>query len=60
MPVGDGLAQLAQPSARQRADGREHEVSVDLTVYIPYIVIGDDEVLHIEEHDTKTMKAVTA
>ncbi|MEN2742397.1 DUF6379 domain-containing protein [Microbacterium sp. X-17] len=41
-------------------DGREHEVSVDLTVYIPYIIIGDDEVLHIEEHDTKTMKAVTA
>ena len=38
----------------------EHEVSVDLTLYIPYIVIGDDEVLHIEEHDTKTMKAVTA
>jgi hypothetical protein len=29
-------------------------------VFIPYIVIGDDEVLHIEEHDTKTMKAVTA
>lgn len=42
------------------ADGAEHEVSVDLTVYIPYIIIGDDEVLHIEEHDTKTMKAVTA
>ncbi len=42
------------------ADGAEHEVAVDLTVYIPYIVIGDDEVLHIEEHDSKTMKAVTA
>jgi hypothetical protein len=42
------------------ADGGEHEVAVDLTVYIPYIVIGDDEVLHIEEHDTKTMKAVAA
>ncbi|MCI0157545.1 flagellar biosynthesis protein [Leifsonia shinshuensis] len=41
------------------ADG-EHEVSVDLTVYIPYIIIGDDEVLHIEEHDSKTMKAVAA
>jgi hypothetical protein len=38
----------------------EHEVSVDLTLYIPYIVIGEDEVLHIEEHDTKTMKAVAA
>lgn len=37
----------------------EHEVAVDLTVYIPYIIIGDDEVLHIEEHDSKTMKAVT-
>ena len=42
------------------ADGDEHDVAVDLTVYIPYIVIGDDEVLHIEEHDSKTMKAVTA
>jgi hypothetical protein len=42
------------------ADDGEHEVAVDLTVYIPYIVIGDDEVLHIEEHDTKTMKAVAA
>ncbi|WP_285115617.1 DUF6379 domain-containing protein [Leifsonia sp. fls2-241-R2A-40a] len=41
-------------------DGGEHDVAVDLTVYIPYIIIGDDEVLHIEEHDTKTMKAVTA
>ncbi|WP_156761527.1 C-glycoside deglycosidase beta subunit domain-containing protein [Microbacterium karelineae] len=38
----------------------DHEVSVDLTLYIPYIVIGDDEVLHIEERDSKTMKAVTA
>ena len=42
------------------ADDSEHEVAVDLTVFIPYIVIGDDEVLHIEEHDSKTMKAVTA
>lgn len=40
--------------------GSEHEVTVDLTVYIPYIVIGADEVLHIEEHDRKTMKAVAA
>jgi hypothetical protein len=38
----------------------EHEVDVDLKLYIPYIVIGDNEVLHIEEHDTKTMKAVAA
>ncbi len=42
------------------ADEVEHEVAVDLTLYIPYIVIGEDEVLHIEEHDTKTMKAATA
>jgi hypothetical protein len=42
------------------ADDSDHEVEVDLTLYIPYIVIGDDEVLHIEEHDTKTMKAATA
>lgn len=41
------------------ADG-DHEVSVDLTLYIPYIVIGENEVLHIEERDTKTMKAVAA
>lgn len=38
----------------------EHEVDVDLTLYIPYIVISDSEVLHIEEHDSKTMKAVAA
>nr|WP_274636089.1 DUF6379 domain-containing protein [Microbacterium bovistercoris] len=35
----------------------EHRVDVGLTVYIPYIVIGADEVLHIEEHDSKTMTA---
>ena len=38
------------------ADG-DHEVRVDLTLYIPYIIISDDETLHIEEHDTKTMTA---
>ena len=38
----------------------EHRVDVDLKLYIPYIVIGENEVLHIEEHDTKTMKAVAA
>lgn len=38
----------------------EHEVEVDLTLFIPYIVISDSEVLHIEEHDKKTMKAVAA
>jgi Domain of unknown function (DUF6379) len=41
-----------------------HEVRVDLILYIPYIIIGDGETLHIEEHDTKTMspntKAVAA
>lgn len=42
------------------APGQEHDVSVGLTVYIPYIIIGADEVLHIKEHDTKTMKAVAA
>lgn len=41
------------------ADDGEHEVAVDLTLYIPYIVIGEDEVLHIEEHDRKTMRVVT-
>lgn len=38
----------------------EHTVDVELTLYIPYIVIGENEVLHIEEHDSKTMKAVAA
>ena len=38
----------------------EHEVDVDLKLYIPYIIIGDGETLHIEEHDRKTMKAVQA
>ncbi|KTR92845.1 flagellar biosynthesis protein [Microbacterium testaceum] len=38
-------------------DAGEHEVRVDLMLYIPYIIISDDEVLHIEEHDTKTMTA---
>lgn len=33
----------------------DHEVRVDLKLYIPYI-ITDHGVLHIEEHDTKTMK----
>lgn len=40
--------------------GGEHRVDVELKVYIPYIVIGDGEVLRIEEHDTKTMPAATA
>ena len=42
------------------AGDAEHQVDVDLKLYIPYIVIGENEVLHIEEHDTKTMKAVAA
>ena len=36
-------------------DAGEHEVRVDLELYIPYIIIADDQVLHIEEHDMKTM-----
>ncbi|MGN6445232.1 C-glycoside deglycosidase beta subunit domain-containing protein [Amnibacterium sp.] len=40
--------------------GGEHRVDVELKLYIPYIVIGDDEVLRIEEHDTKTMAASSA
>lgn len=45
------------------AEDGDHAVSVELVLYIPYIVIGADEVLHIEERDAKTMparKAVTA
>jgi hypothetical protein len=38
-------------------DAAEHEVHVELTLYIPYIIIGDGETLHIEERDTKTMPA---
>ena len=37
------------------ADEAERRVEVGLTLYIPYIVIGENEVLHIEEHDAKTM-----
>lgn len=40
--------------------GVDHEVRVDLTLYIPYIIISDTETLHIEETNTKTMKAVAA
>lgn len=36
-----------------------HEVRVGLSLYIPYIIIGDGETLRIEEHDTKTMTATT-
>jgi len=43
-----------------KAGDAERRVDVDLKLYIPYIVIGENEVLHIEEHDTKTMKAVAA
>jgi len=42
------------------AGDEEHQVDVDLKLFIPYIVIGENEVLHIEEHDSKTMKAVAA
>ncbi|MFH8251179.1 DUF6379 domain-containing protein [Microbacterium sp. B2969] len=38
-------------------DGADHKVEVSLVLYIPYIVIGADEVLHIEERDAKTMTA---
>ena len=33
---------------------------MDLVLYIPYIIVSDTETLHIEENDTKTMKAVAA
>jgi len=39
------------------AGDRDHTVDVELKIYIPYIVT-DRGVLRIEEHDTKTMKAV--
>ncbi|MDH2444860.1 DUF6379 domain-containing protein [Amnibacterium sp. CER49] len=39
--------------------GGEHRVDVELKLYIPYIIIGDGEVLRIEEHDTKTMAAAS-
>ena len=37
------------------ADDGEHEVDVELKLYIPYIVT-DHGVLRIEERDRKTMK----
>lgn len=39
------------------AEEAEHKVEVGLVLYIPYIVIGANEVLHIEERDVKTMTA---
>lgn len=39
--------------------GGEHRVDVELKIHIPYIIIGDGEVLRIEEHDTKTMPAAS-
>jgi len=42
------------------ADDADHEVEVGLQLYIPYIIISDSDVLRIEEHDRKTMKAVAA
>jgi hypothetical protein len=51
--VLSGAVPITDPAA-------EHTVEVALTLYIPYIVISDSEVLHIEEHDRKTMKAVAA
>ncbi|WP_258070792.1 DUF6379 domain-containing protein [Pseudoclavibacter sp. AY1F1] len=41
------------------AGDEEHTVDVDLSLYIPYIV-SDHGVLRIEEHSSKTMKAVSA
>ncbi|WP_432512109.1 C-glycoside deglycosidase beta subunit domain-containing protein [Kineococcus sp. SYSU DK001] len=38
----------------------EHVVEVDLSLYIPYIVISESQVLRIEEHDRKSMTAVPA
>ena len=40
------------------SDAAEHTVDVELKLYIPYIVT-DHGVLRIEEHDSKTMKAVS-
>ncbi|WP_432543756.1 C-glycoside deglycosidase beta subunit domain-containing protein [Kineococcus sp. SYSU DK002] len=40
--------------------GAEHVVEVDLSLYIPYIVISESQVLRIEEHDRKSMTATTA
>lgn len=42
-------------SGELAVDAGEHEVRVDLELHIPYIIIADDQVLHIEEHDSKTM-----
>ncbi|MGN7950342.1 C-glycoside deglycosidase beta subunit domain-containing protein [Microbacterium sp. 22215] len=41
------------------ADDREHSIKVSLTLFLPYLIIGD-EVLEITESDTKMMKAAAA
>ena len=38
--------------------GGAHEGRDDLELYIPHNIIADDQVLHIEEHDTKNMEVV--
>jgi hypothetical protein len=40
--------------------GGERIVEVGVTLYIPYIIMSESEVLHIDEHDQKTMTAVAA
>ncbi|SMH42364.1 hypothetical protein SAMN06295885_1964 [Rathayibacter oskolensis] len=52
-PLDSAVLSGDLPLADSDAD---HEVAVDLTLYIPYIVT-DHGVLHIEEHGTATMKA---
>ena len=54
MPLTDPV--LTGPGAGRNRDYGNGS-NVELKLYIPYIVIGDGEVLRIEEHDTKTMKA---
>lgn len=55
-PLDSAVVSGDIPIAR---DGGEHRVDVGLKLYIPYIIIDDDQVLRIEEHDSKTMPATT-
>jgi hypothetical protein len=50
---------LLEGDVAVEADDQEHQVDVELKLYIPYIVT-DHGVLRIEEHDTKTMPATPA
>lgn len=34
----------------------DHVVDVGLKIYLPYLIMDGNQILHIDEHDRKTMK----